>query len=133
MLRGESAAEQDIEAEEKRIQNFIISTAAYCVASCNGAWRQHNDNLVITSSAHFFLDFGHILATSRVSTEEEERAPSFSRTLKEVMDEINSTIRRVVLRHIQSPARQRIIWYHCAPSNPMRALIANRKGRNVDI
>ena len=87
---GERAQPEDVEAEEeKRVQNFMISTAAYCVASyVLGLGDRHNDNLMMTTSAHYFhIDFGHILGNFKSKYGvKRERAPFvFTHAMREVM------------------------------------------------
>ena len=83
--------EMELRADEmeKRIQNFILSTAAYCVASyVLGLGDRHNDNLMITKQARFFhIDFGHILGNfkSKYGVKRERAPMVFTHAMKNVM------------------------------------------------
>jgi len=76
---------------DRRINNFVVSCAAYCVASyVLGLGDRHNDNLMMTREGHFFhIDFGHILGNFKSKLGiKRERAPFiFTPAMKEVIDE----------------------------------------------
>jgi phosphatidylinositol-4,5-bisphosphate 3-kinase len=83
-----STADQEDEFN-RRVQSFMISTAAYCVASyVLGLGDRHNDNLMMTQSGHFFhIDFGHILGNfkSKMGVQRERAPFVFTHAMRAVM------------------------------------------------
>lgn len=80
----------DILCMSRRVQSFMISTAAYCVASyVLGLGDRHNDNLMMTQSGHFFhIDFGHILGNfkSKMGVQRERAPFVFTHAMRAVMN-----------------------------------------------
>eukprot|EP01036_Dinobryon_divergens_P029704 gene29704-38835_t len=79
------------QVDDELAKNFMISTAAYCVASyLLGLGDRHNDNLMMATSGHFFhIDFGHILGNfkSKMGVKRERAPFVFTHAMKAVMKE----------------------------------------------
>ena len=58
-----------------------------------GLGDRHNDNLMMTTSAHFFhIDFGHILGNFKSKYGKKKRAPVFTHTMKSWMKSSSSNL-----------------------------------------